>query len=85
MREPYDPMRIYARAAKFYGWSLRDMEHMHFVTFFGFIREASEINEEEKAEYDRARRQQGQGSASPDQAMGMFAVAERYTGETIAI
>jgi hypothetical protein len=84
MREPYDPMRIYARMSKYYGWSHQDMEQMHFVTFFGYVREANEMSEEEKAEYERAKRGQ-QTSTTPEQALGMFPVAERYQGETVAI
>jgi hypothetical protein len=82
-REPYDPVRIYARMAKYYGWSMRDMEQMHFPLFFAMVREASEMNEEEKAEYDRKRR--SQGTAEPEQVQGLFPEAQEYTGETIRL
>lgn len=87
VREPYDPTRIYARACKFYpGWTPQTIDQMHFPLFFAMIREASELNEEEKAEYERARRTQaGHGTASPEEIAGMFPVAEHYDGETVAI
>jgi hypothetical protein len=85
VREPYDPTRIYARACKFYpGWTPATIDQMHFPLFFAMIREASAINEEEKAEYDRARRQH-EPSVSPEQAMGLFPVAEKYEGETVPL
>ena len=79
--EPYDPMKIYARMAKYYGWSHDQMERMHFVTFFAYVREASEMIEEERREYERARC----GTNNAGQVQGMFTEAEAYTGETVAI
>ncbi|GAC1471399.1 MAG: hypothetical protein PVSMB5_20010 [Ktedonobacteraceae bacterium] len=81
-RDPYDPMKLYARMAKYYGWSHESMEHMHFPTFFAYLREANEMIEEEKREYDRARRGH---RANPGQIQGMFQEAEIYQGETIEI
>lgn len=82
-REPYDPMKIYARMAKYYGWSFEQMQNMHFITFFAFVREASEMNEEEKREIERNRR--GQGTTTVDQAQGLFPEAQAYQGETVTI
>lgn len=81
-REPYDPMRLYARMAKYYGWSHSEMEQMHFATFFAYAREANEMIEEEKREYDRSKHGH---RASPDQLQGLFQEAEQYQGETVAI
>lgn len=85
-REPYDPMKAYSRAAKFYGWSHKEMEAMHFVTFFAYIREASEINDEEQAAFERAKResQQGQVATEADIA-NMVPQMQTYEGETVAI
>lgn len=85
-REPYDPMRVYSRAAKFYGWSHREMEWMHFVTFFAYLREASEINDEEQAAFERARReaQSGQVATEADVA-SMLPHMQHYEGETVAL
>lgn len=82
VREPYDPMKLYARMAKYYGWSHSEMEQMHFPTFFAYVREANEMMEDEKREYERARHGHG---ASPEQLQGVFAEAEEYGGETVAI
>jgi hypothetical protein len=46
------------------------------------MREANEINDDEEKAYDRARRGQ---AATPEQAAGMFPIAERYAGETVSI
>lgn len=81
-RESYDPMKIYARMAKYYGWSHESMEQMHFPTFFAYVREASAMIEEEKREYDKARRGH---RANPGQIQGMFQEAEAYQGETVEI
>ena len=81
---PYDPMRLYARMAKFYKWTFESMEQMHFVTFFAFVREAAEINREEAEETARARRT-GYSTPTVEAAQGMFEEAVPYTGETVAI
>lgn len=60
-REHYDPPRLYARIAKYLGFSHRDMDDMHFVTFFSYVREATLIAEEE-ANASR--------SSSPDYSVG---------------
>jgi len=50
-KEPYDPARLYARMCRYYkGWTPRDIDAMHFVTFFAMVREASIASEEEQAE-----------------------------------
>lgn len=86
LKEPYDPMRIYARMAKYYGWTHEAMERMHFVTFFAYVREASVMNDEEKAEYERGvRRQQQSQQGTPEQALAAFPTATKYDGETVAI
>jgi hypothetical protein len=84
VREPYDPMRIYARMARIYRWSFEAMEQMHFITFFAFVREASEMHREDEEATLRARRNQG-GTTPPGNAEGLFPVAEPYKGETVAI
>lgn len=82
-KEPYDPMKVYARVAKYYGWSHEAIDMMHFVTLFGYVREMHKMNEDEKAEYDRARRNGTQATAAPTD--GVFPVAHRYEGETVAL
>ena len=81
-KEPYDPMKLYARMSKYYGWSHREMDNMHFPTFFGYVREAQIISDEEKAEYDKAKRNsQGTGT----QGLGDFPQPKPYEGETVAL
>jgi hypothetical protein len=45
----YDPMALYARVMRFYkgAVSFTDCQNMHYITFFGLVREASLIAEEE--------------------------------------
>jgi hypothetical protein len=78
-REPYDPSKLKARMAKYYGWSYSEIDQMHFVEFFAAVREANVMIEEEKREYERSRR------GEPSQLQGMFQEAEQYQGETVAI
>jgi hypothetical protein len=81
-REPYDPMRLYARMKKYYGMSHAEMDSMHFATFFGYVREAQIMIDEEKAEYDKAR------AGNTTQAiggLGDFPQARPYEGETVPI
>ena len=56
----YDPMALYAMLAKYYGWSHRDIDTTHYVTVFGYAREATLQQETEQR-----RSQQDQQSPSP--------------------
>ncbi len=85
---PFDPMRLYARMARYYRFSHQEMEQMHFVTFFGYLREAQIMNDEEKAENDRIRHQGSVQQHAPGaDGMGVdgFPVATPYEGETVEI
>lgn len=83
MREPYDPMKLYARMKKYYGMSHAEMDSMHYATFFGYVREAQVMIDEEKAEYDKAR-QQGNTTQAVG-GLGDFPQAKPYEGETVAL
>lgn len=85
-RAPYDPMALYAYLAKYYRFSDREMDAMHFPRFFGYVRRMSVMQDEENAAYERARRQgQRQATATPEQAQGLFIKPEEYQGETVAL
>jgi hypothetical protein len=81
-REPYDPMKLYARMKKYYGMSHAEMDSLHFATFFGYVREAQIMIDEEKAEYDKTR---AGSTATPGAALGDFPQARPYEGETIPL
>jgi hypothetical protein len=84
-KTPYDPSRLYARMCKFYGWRPKDIDAMHFVTFFAMAREMGVMNEEEQKSYDNARH--GGNASTQDQqaALNVFPRAQTYEGETIAL
>lgn len=44
MRRPdgYEPMKLYEFAANHWGYRPKDVDAMHYLTFFGMIREATE-------------------------------------------
>lgn len=46
-RNAYDPMALYARVAKYYGFSHQSIDRLPFSTFFGYLREASIMIEAE--------------------------------------
>lgn len=41
-------MRLYAQLCKYFGWSHHDIDSLDYLTFFGYVREASVLIEEEK-------------------------------------
>lgn len=51
--QPYDPMALYARVLRFYQGAITDeqLERMHFRRFFGYLREAELIAENERKAY----------------------------------
>jgi hypothetical protein len=80
-------MKLYARMAKFYGFPHDQMDRMHFRTFFGYVREANIMVEQEKAEYERTRHQtHAHNTLSPQEAHDFltreFATAP-YDGEVV--
>lgn len=81
--QTYDPMKLYAQMAKYYGWSHKEMDWMHFPTFFGYVREANLMIEKEKAEIARAKNasSQQQQVLTPEQARSYFSLPESYTGD----
>jgi hypothetical protein len=86
----YDPMRLYARMARFYRFSNESMDHMHFPTFFGYVREADLMIAEEKAEIDRVWKTPATKSTlAPADAENFlhheFPSAMNYQGEVIAL
>lgn len=88
LKEPYDPMKLYARMGLKYPWMSDEViDRMHFPKFFGYVREALLFEEEQQASYDRARRQaatsptHAQPTLSPDEASGLFTQANVYQGE----
>lgn len=86
MQESYDPMRLYARMAKFYGWSHNQIDAMHFVTFFGYVREAQIMLDEEKAAYNTPA---ANGQVVPSEQAAMVVSdlpqVQPYEGETIPL
>ncbi len=86
----YDPMRLYARMAKYYGFSHRTMDTMHIPTFFGYVREASIMIDEEQAEIDKKNKagNTAKQPLSPQEAEAFvkreFGVAQPYPGEVVA-
>lgn len=51
--EPYDPMMLYARMAKYYRFSDSDLDNMAYPRFFGYLRCAVLMSEEEQRAIDR--------------------------------
>jgi hypothetical protein len=49
--QAYDPIKLYARLAKYYGWSHKDIDLLHYATFFGYVRETQDLIDEEKDAY----------------------------------
>lgn len=86
VQESYDPMRLYARMAKYYGWSHNQIDAMHFVTFFGYVREAQIMLDEEKATYTTPAAN-GQ-AVTPEQAAMVVSDLPQvlpYEGETVSL
>jgi hypothetical protein len=79
-------MKAFSRMAKFYRFSHQEMEQMHFVTFFAYVREASEINDEEERAFERAKQQgAGQQVVEAEAVAGALPQMQNYEGETVAL
>ena len=68
--KPFDPMRLLARVAKFYGFSHRELMRMPWRAFLGYAREADIMNQEEQDAYTRANSGNGRTTtttAPPDE------------------
>lgn len=48
----YNPTRLYAQMTKYYRISPKELDEMHYLLFFGYLREAQQMNEEEKRQTD---------------------------------
>jgi hypothetical protein len=48
----YNPILVYERACKEYGWTPRQIDEMHYLTFFAMLREANERHKQEQASYN---------------------------------
>lgn len=46
--EEYNPTRLYAQMTKYYRISPKELDEMHYLLFFGYLREANRMNEEEE-------------------------------------
>lgn len=86
LREPYDPSALQARVLRFYqgGITVEDLDQMRYQRFFGLVREAELIAEEERKEYDKARHNQG-NTMDASAAINDMQQPEEYTGETIRL
>lgn len=86
IREPYDPMALQARVLRFYqgGVTVGDLDKMSYRRFFGLVREAELIAEDERKEYDKARGTQN-NSMEAMAALNGLPQPEEYTGETIRL
>lgn len=83
MREPYDPMRLYARVLRFYNGAITDerLEAMDYRRFLGYVREADILSREERDAYPRH-----QGNTSDvSLVLSEFPKAQPYTGETVPL
>lgn len=49
----YKPALVYDRACKEYGWRPKDIDEMHYLTFFAMLREANERHRQENEAYKR--------------------------------
>lgn len=47
-------MRLFARVAKYYGWSDADVRRTHWPTLIGYAREADLMQEEEQRKAENA-------------------------------
>jgi len=47
----YSPITAYERACKEYGWKPKDIDEMHYITFFAMLREANERHKQENEAY----------------------------------
>lgn len=82
LREPYDPSALQARVLRFYqgGVTVADLDRMRYQRFFGLVREAELIAEDERKEYDNAKH-----GNSMDGRAALGDQPEEYTGETIKL
>lgn len=51
--DQYNPALMYDRACREYGWRPKDIDQMHYVTFFAMMREANERRKQEQENYYR--------------------------------
>lgn len=47
----YNPVLLYDRACREYGWRPKDCDDMHYLTFFAMLREANERHQQENEAY----------------------------------
>jgi hypothetical protein len=75
----YDPMALYARILKFYEGAISEerLDYMDYRRFFGYVREAELIAEEQQEQV----RTQKQNNAS--MVVNALPQAQEYTGETM--
>lgn len=77
----YDPMNLYARVLKFYGGGItdQDLQKMDYRRFWGYVREANILAEEEKAAYEKVNSNSGQLTIDD------LPRTSAYQGETIRL
>jgi hypothetical protein len=46
----YDPIKLYDIVCKEYGWRPKDIDEMHYMTFFAMVRAMMDRHEEENAQ-----------------------------------
>lgn len=82
-REPYDPMRLYARVLRFYQGSITDerLETMDYRRFLGYVREADILSQDEARAYQSPQRE----SSDVSLVLNEFPKAQPYTGETVPL
>lgn len=86
----FKPMALYARVAHFYHFSDLEMRKMHYPRFFGYIREANVIIEEQRQAQQPNNRVHGsQMIDDPNLAQLMlrkhFGKPQQYQGQTVQL
>ena len=77
----YDPMMLFARVARFYRFSDRDMDEMHYPRFFAYVRNANIMIEEDKRQLADIRATgNGQQEMSGEELRNMFPEARLWDG-----
>lgn len=77
----YDPMLSFARMAKYYRFSDRDMDEMHYPRFFAYVRNANILIEEEKRQVDEIRAGGREPEIGGEELQVMFPQARVWDGK----
>lgn len=80
----YDPLDIYCRLAREFGWSDAEMDAMDYVRFFGYVDRLTRQVEREQAERDTRMRSAGGGYGDASTVAAAFPEIRPYEGRTVA-